>query len=291
VVVVILALGFIPIIFQSRLSSTGFGDAFDGQRAYQDVLTQMAFGARYPGSKGHAQTRAWMMHELAAAGWRVEVQQLEYGGVTVRNVIAYSEEKPSAPWVILGAHYDTRLFADQENDAASASQPVPGANDGASGVAVLVELARVMPPEIRDHIWLVFFDYEDQGGIHGLDWTLGSRAFVEQLDNQPDQVVIVDMIGDADLKLYYEVASDDALKAEIWGIALDLGKAQFIPEDKHHILDDHTAFLLAGIPAVDIIDFEYPYWHTLEDTEEKVSPNSLSAVGDVLLEWLRRSIP
>jgi glutaminyl-peptide cyclotransferase len=138
---------------------------------------------------------------------------------------------------------------------------------------------------------LVFFDAEDNGRIPGWDWILGSRAFVEALEGKPDAAVIVDMIGDADLEIYLERGSDPELSAEIWDVAAYLGYSQFIPTPKYHILDDHVPFLEAGIPALNIIDFDYPYWHTIEDTVDKVSAESLEAVGETLRVWLLGTAP
>jgi Zn-dependent M28 family amino/carboxypeptidase len=263
---------------------TAFGERFEGERAYADVLAQMAIGPRPAGSEAHARTVDWLVESLASAGWRTEVQELDIEGRTVRNVIA--RRGAGSEWVILGAHYDTRLLADQDPDAARRTEPVPGANDGASGVAVLLELARVLPRDLEKEIWLVFFDAEDNGRIPGWDWILGSRAFVDALDGRPTAAVIVDMVGDADLQLYYEQNSDPDLRADIWATAAWLGYDQFIPEPKFSMLDDHTPFLEAGIPAVDIIDFDYPYWHTTADTADKISAESLEAVGATLLAWL-----
>ena len=167
------------------------------------------------------------------------------------------------------------------------SQPVPGANDGASGVAVLLELARVLPEDLPGEVWLVFFDAEDNGRIPGWNWIMGSQAFVRTLDSHPDAVVIVDMIGDADQNIYQEKNSDKVLTQEIWGVAEDLGYgSSFIPSVKYSMMDDHTPFLQAGIPAIDIIDFDYLYWHTVDDTIDKVSAQSLQAVGDVVYHWV-----
>jgi Zn-dependent M28 family amino/carboxypeptidase len=133
----------------------------------------------------------------------------------------------------------------------------------------------------------VFFDAEDNGRIEGWDWILGSRAFVESLSFKPQAVVIVDMIGDADLNIYLERNSDETLRTEIWDTAASLGFDDvFIAQDKHSMIDDHTPFLQAGIPAVDIIDFDYPYWHTVQDTPDKVSAESLQAVGETLWTWI-----
>ena len=258
--------------------------SFDSSRAYADVQTQVAFGPRIPGSEGHAQIRQWMRAELESAGWVVEVQQMERLGHPIYNIIA--KRNDLAPEIILGAHYDTRMIADNDPDPTKRTEPVPGANDGASGVAVLLELARSLPTDTVP-VWLVFFDAEDNGRIAGWDWILGSRAFVEEISVKPRAVVIVDMIGDADLNIHLEKNSDVTIRTEIWSMAEKLGYGdQFINTEKYSMLDDHTPFLEAGIPAVDLIDFDYPYWHTTQDTPDKVSAESLQAVGETLWHWV-----
>lgn len=260
---------------------------FDGNRAYQDVVEQVGFGPRIPGTPEHARTIEWILSQLKRANWQVEVLDQPYNGLTARNIVA--KRGTGSQWIILGAHYDSRRYADQDPDARNQTQPVPGANDGASGVAVLLELARTLPPDIDKEIWLVFFDLEDQGGIDGRDYIEGSNAFAQSLPKNPTAVVIVDMIGDADLNIHFERTSDRQLKADIWQTAADLGYAsQFIASEKYAILDDHTPFLQKGIPAVDLIDFDYPYWHTIGDTPDKVSAQSLKTVGDTLWHWIQR---
>lgn len=266
------------------LSKPEFDPVFDGARAYADVETQVAFGPRIPGTGGHAQAIEWMRGELIEAGWHVEVQESEAMGNPVRNLVARRSD--GNPQIVLGAHYDTRIYADNDPDPANHSQPVPGANDGASGVAVLLELARTLPPD-SVNVWLVFFDAEDNGRIAGWDWILGSREFVVNNTVQPQAVVIVDMIGDADLNIYKERNSHPGITDEIWSVAGSLGYGdRFIPEYKYSMLDDHTPFLETGIPAADIIDFDYPYWHTVSDTPDKVSAQSLEAVGKTLWTWI-----
>jgi len=257
---------------------------FDGQRAYADVQTQVNFGSRVPGTQGHTNARQWIQSELASAGWQVEIQKSEALGHPAENIVAKRNDEP--PQIILGAHYDTRMFADQDPDPARHSEYVPGANDGASGVAVLVELARSLPKDTVP-VWLVFFDTEDNGNIPGWDWILGSRAFVKNNSVQPRAAIVLDMIGDADLNIYKERNSNPGLTDAIWAAAKGLGyDNKFIPEYKHSMLDDHTPFLQAGIPAVDIIDFDYPYWHTTGDTADKVSAESLQVVGQTLYTWV-----
>jgi Zn-dependent M28 family amino/carboxypeptidase len=163
---------------------------------------------------------------------------------------------------------------------------VPGANDGASGVAVLLELARTLPSDSVP-VELVFFDAEDNGDLPGWEWLLGSRAYVAGLKTKPQAAVILDMIGDKDLNIYIENNSDPQLVNSIWAQAGALGfSQQFISKPKYSMLDDHTPFLEAGIPAVDIIDFDYPYWHTAADTADKVSAQSLQVVGQTIWSWV-----
>ena len=269
----------------SLLSQPQSGPAdFDGLRAYEDVKTQVEFGPRIPGTHGHATVQAWMRGQLESAGWQVEVQESEALGHPIQNVVAKRGDE--SPEIVLGAHYDSRIFADHDPDPANHGLPVPAANDGASGVAVLVELARSLP-KTASNVWLVFFDAEDNGNIESWNWILGSREFVRNNDVHPQAVVVIDMIGDVDLNVYKERNSDPAITDEIWSTANELGYgSRFIPQYKFSMEDDHTPFLEAGIPAVDIIDFDYPYWHTVSDTPDKVSPESLAAVGKTLWVWV-----
>lgn len=263
---------------------------FSGELAFQDVQAQVDLGPRIPGTSGHEAIRAWMQTELENAGWQVEFQTAERMGHPIYNIVA--KRGSGEPWIILGAHYDTRAVADHDPTPANRQQPVPGANDGGSGVAVLLELARVLPEDLDKEIWLVFFDAEDQGSLAGWDWILGSRAFAESLIDEPDAVVIVDMVGDKDLNIYQERNSDPDLIASIWSTAAEAGYGdQFIPEFKHSMIDDHTPFLEKGIPAIDLIDFDNPTWHTLQDIPENVSPESLEAVGRTLQIWLNSPSP
>ena len=257
---------------------------FDGKRAFEDVKTQVSFGARLPGSAAHAQVQEWIRKELESAGWLVEIQRSESMGHPIENIVARRSNE--APQIIIGAHYDSRMFADHDSDPTKRMEPVPAANDGASGVAVLLELARSLP-DTREPVWLVFFDAEDNGLIEGWDWILGSREFVRKNVVTPKAVIVVDMIGDTDLNIYREQYSDPALTNEIWDTANSLGHADhFINDFKYAMTDDHSPFLEAGIPAVDIIDFDYPYWHTTQDTPDKVSAASLQIVGQTLRTWV-----
>jgi glutaminyl-peptide cyclotransferase len=263
--------------------------AFDGQRAYEDVKTQVDFGSRVPGTEGHTKVQKWIRSELESAGWQVEIQKSEALGHPVENIVA--KRSDASPQIIIGAHYDTRMYADQDSDPAQHLNYVPGANDGASGVAVLLGLARSLTPDTIP-VWLVFFDTEDNGNIEGWDWILGSREFVKNNPVQPRAAIVVDMIGDADLNIYKERNSNSVVSDAIWATAKDLGyEKEFITDYKYSMIDDHTPFLEAGIAAVDLIDFDYPYWHTSQDTPDKVSAESLQAVGETLRAWVIQQSP
>ena len=258
---------------------------FNGQRAYQDVIQQVAIGARYPGSQGHQEILNYLTSELRKAGWDLDQHVAVIQTKQVVNLVASRDDDPQ--YILLGAHYDNRIYADQDPEEALRTEFVPGANDGGSGVAVLLELARTLPEDLPGSIRLVFFDAEDNGGIEDWDWCLGSRAFVRDVEPLPQIAIILDMIGDANLQVYYERNSDKLIREEIWRAADILGYGElFIKEERHSMLDDHTPFLEAGIPAVDLIDFDYPYWHTTQDTVEKVSPESLQAIGDTITAWI-----
>ena len=267
--------------------------SFDGDSAFLFLKAQTDIGPRWPGSPGHAEVRDYISDTLAEMGWAVEQQTFDYQGFAAMNIIAKANEG-QGDIIILGAHYDTRRLADQTPGAVEAELPVLGAVDGASGVAVLLELARTLDlEEVPRELWLAFFDVEDNGsgGLPGWDWIAGSTYMAANLTVQPEAVVIVDMIGDADQQLYYEGNSHPGLRETLWQIADDLGYSDvFVPQVKYTMIDDHLPFAWEGIPAVDIIDFDYPYWHTVEDSADKASPVSLLRVGHTLEAWLEEHL-
>lgn len=291
-----------PIIFIATIFLSACASAppkiFDGTYAFQNYLTaQMNFGPRPAGSAANRATGDYIIAQLKQSNWKTETQEFVFRNVPIRNIIAKAGEG-RGPVIIVGAHYDTRPRADQ--DKLHPDQPVPGANDGASGVAVLLELARTLDiSKSRNEVWLASFDAEDNGDLDGCivapppcektpwQWSVGAAYMTEQLSVKPHAVVIVDMIGDADQNIYYEYNSNKELQQELWDIAARLGySAQFIPQYKWSMDDDHTPFLQRGIRAIVIIDFDYPYWHTTQDTADKVSAASLERVGRVLQAWL-----
>jgi glutaminyl-peptide cyclotransferase len=254
---------------------------FDGEVAYAHVEAQCDFGFRPTGSAAWRETGDYVIDHLEAHGWETEEQTFTYRDTPVRNIVGRAGE---GPVVIVGAHYDTRRSADEEDP----SVPVMGANDGASGVAVLLELARTLDRDaLQREVWLTFFDAEDNGGLDGWEWCVGSSYMAEHLEITPQAVVVVDLVGDIDQNLYLERNSDPTLQMALWDIAATLGYSDtFISEYKWAIYDDHIPFAQRGIPAVDIIDFDYPYWHTTQDTRDKVSADSLERVGRVVEVWV-----
>ena len=262
---------------------------FDGARALQDVKTQVNYGPRIPASPAHDQTIKYIQLELTKAGWTATLLQQNINGHIAYNLLATRSQQE--PIILLGAHYDSRLWASHDLDPQKQKLPVPGADDGASGVAVLLEMARSLPSDSVPTA-LLFIDIEDNGEIPGWDWLLGSRAFANNMTYQPKAVVILDMIGDADLNIYMEKNSDAGLNQQIWKTAQQLGyETSFIPQYKYSMEDDHTPFVEKGLRAVDLIDFDYPYWHTTQDTTDKVSAKSLSIVGKTMLAWIQNYGP
>ena len=255
------------------------------------VQKQLNMGPRTPGSEAHARFVEYASELLKAAGWTVHSASEKYEGKTVQNVIADRGPKDPSEWIVIGAHYDSRITADQELQPEDRQKSVPAANDGASGVAVLLGLAQNLPEVSDRRITLAFFDAEDQGKIMGWpDWCLGSRLLAEQygaLDRKPDAVIVIDMIGDADLNIHREKNSDEVLTDRLFSLAKELGLSkQFIDSAKYAMYDDHIPFIEQGIPAADLIDFDYPWWHTLNDTADKLSEESLQAVYKLLYAYI-----
>ena len=272
-----------PTIFPTPTATEAL--QFSGDRAYTYVLEQESLGPRPTGTQAGWATGDYIIKQLTALGWAVETNEFMFQGVRGRNIIGKAGQ---GPVVIIGAHYDTRPVADHDPDPANREQPILGANDGGSGVAVLLELAHVLNrDQLGNEVWLAFFDAEDRGRLDGWPFSVGAREMANNLAIRPQAVVVVDMIGDADQNIYYEGNSDPELSAELWTIAANLGYSNYIiPLPKHTIIDDHLPFVEQGIRAVDMIDFDYPYWHTVEDTSDKVSPTSLERVGRTLQTWL-----
>lgn len=272
---------------------------FDGAAAYELVQRQVAFGPRVPGTEGHRAMAAWVEEYLRQRADTLIVQRFTHvsvDGVSLPMVNFLARFRPSSRPVLLLAHWDTRPRADAAYEPADREKPVPGANDGASGTAVLLELANVLaqtpPPRAVD---ILLVDGEDYGDFAvGEDVFLGSRHFAANLPQgyRAEYGVLLDMVGDRDLNIYVE-GNSNRLAPEVvdrvWNIARRLGFNDiFHRETRHTVNDDHIPLNNAGIPTIDVIDFDYAYWHTPEDTPDKVTASSLGAVGTVMTRLIYR---
>uniref|UniRef100_A0A832I4H4 M28 family peptidase n=1 Tax=Eiseniibacteriota bacterium TaxID=2212470 RepID=A0A832I4H4_UNCEI len=272
--------------------------AVDGARAHARVARQVAFGPRVPGTPGHAAMRAWLEAELARLGGAVEVQSFTDTTLgrplELHNIIARFGPRTGGR-VMLCAHYDTRPWSDRDPDPAKRALPLPGANDGGSGVAVLLEVAELMhrtPPAAG--VDLVFFDGEDQGReSHPGEYCLGARGYAARLPARgdparPRAAFLFDLVGDRELNIHpelYSVRRASNLVDLVLEGARATGARGFRSEPRYAITDDHVPLLDAGLPAVNIIDFDYPAWHTAADTPDRVSAESLAEVARVAA-WL-----
>lgn len=260
-------------------------NGFDGARALQLVHAQCALGPRPTGTPANHRCADLIATTLAAHGWPVEESVFSYRGERCRNLLARTGREQ--PALLVGAHFDTRPRADREPSWWRRRKAVPGANDGASGVAVLLELARVFSPP-PDSLWLAFFDAEDRGRLGGWDYCVGSARMARALQPSPAAVIVADMVGGVGARFFVEKTSTPALAASIWDTAARLGLAgTFVAEPRHAVLDDHTPFLRVGVPAADIVDLDYPHWHRVTDTVEHVSAQTLGRVGAVLETFVR----
>jgi glutaminyl-peptide cyclotransferase len=278
---------------------------FDGELALSHVQSQVDFGPRVPGTEGHRRCADWLALELSKYTDDVRRQAFYYVPLTdlgkrgtdtvyLWNIMAAF--RTDAPYrIMMCAHWDSRPWADQDPDSANHNTPIPGANDGGSGVAVCLELARLMsavPPDIG--VDLVLFDGEDQGPSGKVnEYLIGSRWFASKAPNyRPLAVILLDMVGDRDLGIVREAYSDSlapGLTDLVWATADSLGLTEFSDSVGTHVIDDHLPFLFNGIPAVDIIDFDYAYWHTVEDTMDKVSAESLERIGRLMVALIYRT--
>ena len=264
---------------------------FDSNRAFEHLIRQVSFGPRVPGTKAHDDAHKWLVSVLRKHTPYVSVQQFTgiFGGseVEMKNIKASFYPKKGER-ILLCAHWDSRHHADKDPDSTKWAQPVIGANDGASGVAVLLEiaagLAKSEPPIGVD---IVLFDGED-GGEYGRNetWLLGSRYFakVEPRSYRPRYAILLDMVGDSDLSLtpdFNSIQSAPRLWEKIIKHCKSIGIA--VSPDTIWILDDHVPLIERGIRSVDIIDFDYPVWHTVSDTPDKCSSESLGKIGELVL--------
>jgi hypothetical protein len=273
---------------------------FNGPTAFTYLEKQMSFGPRIPNTAGHRQTGDWVLAELRARADTVIVQEIRHvthRGDTLRLRNFFARFQPQATErVLFLAHWDTRPMADRSANLGQQRLPVPGANDGASGVAVLLGVADALKAKApAGGVDLLFVDGEDFGDFaDSNDVLIGSRWFAGHppAGYQPLFAVLFDMVGDKDLQIFQEgqsVAFAAEVVQRVWRVAAERGhERQFVPSVRHTLTDDHVSLQKVGIHAIDVVDFDYPYWHTTEDTIDKVSAASLQIVGDVAVALVRQ---
>jgi peptidase M28-like protein len=301
-VLLIAALGLVSCSDRAATSpapAPAAAPGFDGGRAFRDLESLVQLGPRPSGSDGASRARALIAERLKQAGWHVETHGLQVtrpggGKVDMVNLIARRSGATGPARTLVVTHYDTKSFS---------AFTFVGANDGASGAAVLLELARVTGGDARaDPLALVFFDGEEAFGesINEEDGLYGSKALAQRMADDGSlkelrSVVLVDMVGDKDLNLALDLRSAPALRTAFERAAEKLGLPRpFDPAQALGVIDDHTPFQERGIEqTLALIDFQYgsrrspgPRWHTADDTLEAVSADSLNRVGKTLVEFL-----
>jgi hypothetical protein len=263
---------------------------FEGSRAFTEIETQVGFGPRVPGTPGARACAEYLssrLSSLADSIWNDRWRHLNAGGDTLDLVnICASFQPNTSRRVLLCAHWDTRPVAEHDPDPDRRGLPIPGANDGASGVAVLLELARIFSLERpKTGVDIVLFDCEDYGDFYAnRDVLVGSRRFAEiNKRYRPELGILLDMVGDREARFTYEGHSWNARPDDcrlVWETASRLGYgAYFLRQVGTGVIDDHLPLLGSGIRCIDIIQMGLSYWHTHQDTPDKCSPSTLEAVG------------
>lgn len=303
-------LGGLALAFVGALVACGQGGAdagptpgrpgFDGDAAMSMVQAQVDFGPRIPGTVGHQKQLEWMLARLDSLAPSVVVDTFSHLTAAGDSLTLYNVEARFRPLatrrILLLTHWDTRPHSDQAPDSLARSIPVPGANDGASGTAVLLQLASlfrsVEPPMGVD---LLFVDGEDYGPDVD-DMLLGSKRYAATLrdGDRPVYAVLLDMVGDSDPSFPVEEFSAqlaNVVVRKVWRAAERMGYRDYFPAGVgQRLFDDHVSLIQAGIPTADLVDFSYgpgnAYWHTPSDTPEHVSASTLHMVGEVVAELI-----
>lgn len=284
--------------------------AFDADSAYGFVAELMEFGPRVPNTEAHRKAGDWLEGKLEEFGWETTSQKAvltAFDGtqLNMRNIFARLNPGKGNRLLLL-AHWDCRPWADADPDPAKRKEPVAGANDGASGVGVLLEIARQLSLQKSDaSVDILLVDAEDWGD-HDNDesWAMGTRYFAEHPPVEgyrPLQAILLDMVGSPDAKFGYEYFSSESnpqLLQELWRAAASLGHGDYFHTGfGGAVTDDHVELIKAGIPAIDIIDYRNtpayqgfdPVWHTTSDTMDNISPRTLGAVGESILYVIHNS--
>jgi glutaminyl-peptide cyclotransferase len=282
-------------------STTPASAEFNADSAMSYVRQQVAFGPRVPGTPGWQKTGDWIVSKLRATADQVTEQKWTHtlakgGTIPQRNILARFKPE-SKDRILYVAHWDTRPRADSDPDPANHGKPIPGANDGGSGVALLLAIADALkkaPPQFG--VDLLFVDGEDYGTFSpDTDVLIGSTYFASHLpspDYKPMFGVLWDMVGDTELRIeqeQYSAQNAPEVVQRVWNKAKELGyENHFVPDMRSYpITDDHYPLIKAGLRVIDVIDYPWDHHHTLADDVDKVSAKSLKIVGDVAMALLR----
>lgn len=265
--------------------------AFSGENAYDFVADQLSYGPRVPGSEAAASCATYLNDVLANNGWQAKVDSFEdsdFPGITFRNVSAVLGS--GAPRLLLVAHYDSKPAADHDPDPTVRNQPIPGANDGASGVGVLLELSRILGDKPATFsIGILLTDGEDYATGNGAPLVGAKRyasAMTEDEVERTAALILLDMVGDENGLYPYEQNSNRTLYDIVALRAREVG-LNAISGTNGSIYDDHLPFIELGIPTVDIIQYPFPdYWHTLADDISTISAGRLEQVGKTMLKTI-----
>ena len=267
-------------------------EPFSGERALVSASKLLDFGPRITGTGANVEAGEWLIEQLRLLGWDVVIQPFTVAeGVDGRNIIAVrSHSQPGSPVILIATPYDTRLAADADPDPANRQRATPGANSGASGVAVLLELARTLDAEQTGHtICLGFFDAEQNGGLPGWEPHLGSQIFERSLPvsvprcASPRFVVGVQAAGAADQRFYQSDDGDRTLENALWQTATNLDYGDWFPLLSRPAIEGvQTAFVEAEIPTTAIFGADYPAANTMQDTLDKLNTDTLQRVGMTL---------
>ena len=287
---------------QPEATSTPGKTSFDGAAAYNYAKAQVNFGPRVPGTAAAKKAGDWIINQMRARADTVIVQSFTYTTadgkkLPLRNILA--RFRPDLKERILYlTHWDSRPVSESASTEAERKMPVPGANDGASGVGMFIALGDVLKKtKPNTGVDLLFTDGEDYGqfGPPEVDVLIGAKYFATHLpspDYKPLYGVLWDMIGDKDLRIPYEMISFQQapeVVSRVWQTAADLGYGTtFVQESGGEVIDDHAPLLRAGLRVIDVIDLNYPPHHTPQDTMDKISAKSLGIVGDVATALLTR---